>query len=59
MDFFNLMSFVTDRNRIYERYEKIELDQKANISRIRRENQKIVEELYRIRAKDKYPKRSA
>lgn len=59
MDFFNLMSFVTDRNRIYERYEKIELDQKANISRIRRENQKIDEELYRIRAKDKYPKRSA
>ena len=59
MDFFNLMSFVTDRNRIYERYEKIELDQKANISSIRRENQKIDEELYRIRTKDKYPKRSA
>ncbi|GDX23126.1 hypothetical protein LBMAG09_11010 [Actinomycetes bacterium] len=59
MDFFNLMSFVTDRNRIYERYEKIELDQKANTSRIRRDNQKIDEELYRIRAKDKDPKRSA
>ena len=59
MDFFNLMSFVTDRNRIYERYEKIELDQKANTSRIRRDNQKIDEELYRIRAKDKDPKGSA
>ena len=48
MDFAHLMSFISDR---YQHHEKIELDQQARTSQIRRENQKYDEDLFRMRLK--------
>ena len=51
MDFAHLMSFINDRYRHHEKYEKLELDQQARTSQICRENQKFDEELFRKRLK--------
>jgi hypothetical protein len=51
MDFSHLASFINDRYRHHEKYEKLEFDQQARTSQIRRENQKFDEELFRKRRK--------
>ena len=51
MEFSHLMSFISDRYRHHEKYEKLELDQQARTSQIRLNNQKFDEELFRMRLK--------
>jgi len=51
MDFAHLMSFISDRYRHHEKYEKLELDQQGRTSQIRLNNQKYDEELFRKRRK--------
>ncbi len=51
MDFSHLASFINDRYRHHEKYEKLELDQQARTSQIRLNNQKFDEELFRKRLK--------